>query len=306
MKEVRYLYMLMPIVLIFLTNFSLSYTFTDPVFNLTLQSDRNAYACYPSCVAYINLTSNNETLNGTYNITLSNTVSFNPDKINFSVYEWNGSVWVQRGINNFILLNHELINGTTYPFKVIVTLAEPLFGKWNLTLTMNISGILYNFTLDPYIDSINLTSPSNGTATNKQKPTFKFIYYSAYNSTLNCTLFINDTYKLGTKLAHNGTEENITANQSMAEGSNKWKIGCDVGNGGYEYSETRIIINDYTKPIIALPFYVNATIKKSTSMLVLNISVSDTLTTPQACLVRIEGQASNQTISYASGWCNAT
>ncbi|RLI99791.1 MAG: hypothetical protein DRP03_02450, partial [Candidatus Aenigmatarchaeota archaeon] len=37
-----------------------------------------------------------------------------------------------------------------------------------------------------------------------------------------------------------------------------------------------------------------------------NISVSDTLTTPQACLVRIEGQASNQTISYASGWCNAT
>ena len=63
---------------------------------------------------------------------------------------------------------------------------------------------------------------------------------------------------------------------------------------------------DLTIPIVTLPEYTNATVKKNTDNLTLNISVSDSLSglTGSVCLVDVNG--TNQSISVSSGWCNSS
>jgi len=64
---------------------------------------------------------------------------------------------------------------------------------------------------------------------------------------------------------------------------------------------------DTTAPSISLPHYTNATAKKNTAQLTLNISVIDAKsgTTGTHCLVDVNG--TNQTLAtISSGWCNST
>jgi len=64
---------------------------------------------------------------------------------------------------------------------------------------------------------------------------------------------------------------------------------------------------DSTAPVITLPEYTNATLKKNTQQLTLNISVADALSgeTGSVCLIDVNG-TSNQTVAVSSGWCNST
>ncbi|MBU4308808.1 MAG: hypothetical protein KJ566_03360 [Nanoarchaeota archaeon] len=64
---------------------------------------------------------------------------------------------------------------------------------------------------------------------------------------------------------------------------------------------------DRTAPVITLPEYTNATLKKNTQQLTLNISVVDALSgeTGSVCLIDVNG-TSNQTVTVDSGWCNST
>ncbi len=63
---------------------------------------------------------------------------------------------------------------------------------------------------------------------------------------------------------------------------------------------------DRTAPIITLPAYTNATFKKNTTTLTLNISVSDASSglTGSICLIDING--TNQSFAVSGGWCNTT
>ncbi|MBU2612710.1 MAG: hypothetical protein KKB62_03245 [Nanoarchaeota archaeon] len=63
---------------------------------------------------------------------------------------------------------------------------------------------------------------------------------------------------------------------------------------------------DSSAPSIALPVYTNATAKKNSTTLTLNISVLDGLsgTTGTSCLIDVNG--SNQSIGFLGGWCNGT
>jgi PGF-pre-PGF domain-containing protein len=63
---------------------------------------------------------------------------------------------------------------------------------------------------------------------------------------------------------------------------------------------------DRTGPVITLPEYTNATAKKNTDQLTLNISVSDAKSglTGSLCIVDVNG--TNQTLTQSSGWCNSS
>ena len=63
---------------------------------------------------------------------------------------------------------------------------------------------------------------------------------------------------------------------------------------------------DRTAPVISLPVYSNATLKKNTDTLILNISVIDAFTGEigSVCLVDIYG--TNESIAVSGEWCNAT
>jgi len=63
---------------------------------------------------------------------------------------------------------------------------------------------------------------------------------------------------------------------------------------------------DSTAPTVTLPHYTNATFKKNTDNLILNISISDASSglTGSVCLIDVNG--TNQSITVSGGWCNNT
>lgn len=76
-------------------------------------------------------------------------------------------------------------------------------------------------------------------------------------------------------------------------------------NNNANSTNTSIYV-DRTAPVITLPVYVNATAKKNTLQVTLNVSVSDAGSglTGSQCLFDING--TNESVSVSSGWCNST
>lgn len=78
-----------------------------------------------------------------------------------------------------------------------------------------------------------------------------------------------------------------------------------TGIAGANSSNVSMYI-DTTAPTITLPVYTNATFKKNTDTLTLNVLISDALSgsTNSICLIDING--TNQTVAVSGGWCNST
>ena len=72
-------------------------------------------------------------------------------------------------------------------------------------------------------------------------------------------------------------------------------------------NDSYVVQIDDTAPTITLPQYTNATYKKNTDTLTLNISVSDATSglTGSFCFIDVNG-TSNQTVAVSSGWCNSS
>lgn len=287
-------------VLICSLGFAASFSYTHPDYNITVSSDKSSYSCYPGCTAYINVTSNNQTLNGTYNITFNNTGSFNTTNVNFTVYNCTSDLSSCTEASN--LTNFNITNGTVYPFMVVINMSEALFGKWNFSIMM-FNGTNYtNITFDPYIDSINLTYPANNTYTNDTTPLFNFTYTSAYNSSLNCTLFLNST-AYGEVNATNSTtaENNITANSTLGNAGYIWYMGCDSDgdNVSDEFSVSRIITVDNTTPSVTInsPRNSSPVYKKNISNLI-NFTLNFSYTELYPTLYRISVYNSTGDLSY--------
>lgn len=96
---------------------------------------------------------------------------------------------------------------------------------------------------------------------------------------------------------------------NWTEGNYTFKIGAlnTTGSGNEANATTNISIYvDRTAPVISLPVYTNATAKKNSTTLTLNISVTDASSgvTGTVCLIDVNG--TNQSIALATGWCNGT
>lgn len=89
-----------------------------------------------------------------------------------------------------------------------------------------------------------------------------------------------------------------------------YNFSCQVINQTTNWVEnssglTEITI-DNTAPVIVVKSYINATFKKSTDLLALNISVIDatSLLSKSLCIINVNG--TNQTVAILNGWCNTT
>ncbi len=80
-----------------------------------------------------------------------------------------------------------------------------------------------------------------------------------------------------------------------------------TGNETANVSSSWLYI-DQTVPTITLPVYTNATFRKNTQTLTLNISVSDSGAGPSSsCIIDIQNTTDiNQTIACSGDWCNGT
>ncbi len=220
-----------------------------------ITSDLASYSCWPSgCIAYVNLTINST---GTYfgnlsNLSLNNTAE--ASGITYKIDWYNGSTWVNQSENNTWVNgpgNNFNLTATIHEFRINITLPNALSTKWNVSF--NVEGT--DYVLNPYLDSINLTSPANYNITTVQTPSFNFTLYSHNSTTQTCTLYmrINDagswTSYGSNSSTINGTLKMITAS-SLSEGNYTWKITCNTsGDSGSQW----IYIDDNTAPTVSDP-----------------------------------------------------
>ncbi len=115
----------------------------------------------------------------------------------------------------------------------------------------------------------------------------------------------------------NGTNQSVSISSGWCNASNIALTGLTDGNktikvwvndstNNIGLNDSYVVEIDTTAPVITLPFYTNATKKKNTESLILNISVTDATSglTNGVCLIDVNG--TNQSVSISSGWCNAS
>ena len=115
----------------------------------------------------------------------------------------------------------------------------------------------------------------------------------------------------------NGTNQSVSISSGWCNASNIALTGLADGNqtirvwvndstNNIGLNNSYVVEVDTTTPVITLPFYTNATKKKNTESLILNISVTDATSglTNGVCLIDANGI--NQSVSISSGWCNAS
>ena len=92
----------------------------------------------------------------------------------------------------------------------------------------------------------------------------------------------------------------------LADGNQTIRVWVNDSTNNIGLNNSYVVQIDGTAPVITLPFYTNATKKKNTESLILNISVTDATSglTNGVCLIDANG--TNQTVSISSGWCNAS
>src|SRR3989339_567684 len=115
----------------------------------------------------------------------------------------------------------------------------------------------------------------------------------------------------------NGTNQSVSISDGWCNSSSIALTGLSDGNqtinvwvndstNNIGLNNSYVVQIDTTAPVITLPFYTNATKKKNTESLILNISVTDATSglTNGVCLIDVNG--TNQSVSISSGWCNAS
>ncbi len=222
-------------------------TYYSDLGNIT--SDRSVYSCWPSCLAYVNLTPNSSgPYASNWTVSLNNTAE--DSRIEFKIDWYNGSDWVNQSNNNTFIndSNLELNTSTPYQFRINITPISALTTKWNVSFSVNGT----EYVLDPYIDSINLTHPANGNITNDQTPEFNYTLYSGSYTLQSCSLYFNIS---GTWTGYgsnastlNGSNAAITSSSTLSEGNYTWRITCNESGN----SQERVIsIDDNTDPSIS-------------------------------------------------------
>ena len=115
----------------------------------------------------------------------------------------------------------------------------------------------------------------------------------------------------------NGTNQSVSISSGWCNASNIALTGLTDGNktikvwvndstNNIGLNDSYVVEIDTTAPVITLPFYTNATKKKNTESLILNISVTDATSGLANGVCLIDANGTNQSVSISSGWCNAS
>ncbi|MFH0867975.1 MAG: PGF-pre-PGF domain-containing protein, partial [Candidatus Woesearchaeota archaeon] len=208
----------------------------------TLTSDRTYYSCYPYCLAYVNVSVNNTALNGTQDIWINNSISDSVE-INFTIEGYNGTTWIAMGLNH--TKRHFNLTYGNNQFRIMINMSEPSSTKWNFSIYVNGS----YYTLDPYIYSINLTSPDNLATIKNTNANFTFRLFSQHDTNQSCTVNVNGVASGTNSTTINGTLTTIMADRQIPNGTLNWNISCITDDGEIGYSAARqIYINDTMAP----------------------------------------------------------
>ena len=161
------------------------------------------------------------------------------------------------------------------------------------------------FTVDLTNPTSTINQPSSNSFTNDNTPDINVTVADNFDSSITTNIYLNGSLNK-TQAVSNNTATNITLSEALS--NSLWLIIAEAvdDSGRKTNSSTLFLTVDTISPAITLPVYANATKKKSSDILTLNISVSDANTAGTSCLVNVAGQGSNTTISYSSGWCNGT
>ena len=214
---------------------------------------------------------------------------------NTTVYLVNGSL-VGGGVAKYFWFNMSCATPGSYNITVTTTNFTNSYSS-NLTLQVNDTTIPNTLVLvspTPAANSNNSRNfmPINVTSTDNVNISTVRIYL--YNS----SGLVNSTNLTGPA---NYYFANITG---LLEGLYYINMSANDTSGNVNStSETRTVRLDTTGPTVALPVYTNATLKRNTESLILNVSVVD-VSNGDKCLIDVNG--TNQTISVSNGWCNSS
>ncbi len=126
------------------------------------------------------------------------------------------------------------------------------------------------------IYSISLTSPENNSWTNDDTPPFNFTAYSNISSTMNCSIYVNDTIYGTNSSVVNATSTIINAS-TIAEGMGYiWKVYCNESGENSTNSTTRTLNIDKTDPTATINAPANnSNLSNATPQI--NITLTDNL-----------------------------
>ncbi len=265
-----------------------------------ITSDRASYSCYPSCSAYINLTMNNSDLAGVQNISVNNTATVTGITYKIEYKNLSNGEWVYLGTANdnnswiydydLVLYNSSNVDNTTHQFRINITLPSALSTKWNFSLVIN--GSIY--TLDPWLDSINLTSPADGASVASGSNNFVFTLFSDSYPTQNCTLYVDGSAVASNASTVNGSATTLTASVTS---SGSWYVSCnETGN-----SEVRTFIVDTTGPSITSLNYPGNNLKVGSSSINFNWTATDDIDTSFECNLTLDGLVNASSITVSNG-----
>ena len=183
-------------------------------------------------------------------------------------------------------------------------------------------GIFISFSLIFILEGVSAAAVGNATFNSNASVEYDegtfFINWTnnSIDSSYRIFMFINDT--------GSNTFFYMATNNSAISGAGVWTYGINFTNtteANYTFiieavnatsgnlNSTNISMYvDRTAPTITLPVYTNATAKKNTATLTLNISVVDASSgvTGSVCLINANSTGANQSVAVSGGWCNTT
>ena len=161
------------------------------------------------------------------------------------------------------------------------------------------------FTVDTAGPTVTLPVYTNGTVKKNIDPLILNI--SVTDATTTPQTCLVDVTGTNQTIAFSGGWCNGTISLTgLSDGDQVLKVWANDSVNNFGLNNSYVVRIDSTNPVVTLPVYTNATKKKSSDSLILNISVIDATTTPQTCLINVAGQGSNTTIAFSGGWCNGT
>lgn len=266
-------------------------TYAD-IGNLT--STKTVYSCWPDssgqgCSALINLTINPSSVyaNIIHNLTLNNTAT--TSGLVFDIERYNGTDWIVQTQNNTLINNTNLTTSTPQQFRINITLPYALSTRWNLTFMVNDT----NYSISPWLDSVNLTRPLSGNITTDQTQDFNFTLFSQNWTTQTCNLTLqlngSSTWTVyGNNVTTNGTSAIITAS-TVPQGNYTWWVNCSISGA----SAVRwIYIDDVDAPTVSL-----ALSSKTSSSLTIAVTTSNDISSCTTSRGSISGSGASWTLS---------
>src|SRR3989339_816635 len=218
---------------------------------------------------------------------------------NYSIYVFsNSSIYLVASNNSVTGYSFSNTTEANYTF-IVEAINETGFG----TNSSNIS--IYVDTTAPVI-----TLPEYVNGTKKKNTESLILNISVTDATSGltngvCLIDVNGTNQ-SVSISDGWCNSSSIALTGLSDGNQTSNVWVNDSTNNIGLNNSYVVQIDTTAPVITLPFYTNATKKKNTESLILNISVTDATSglTNGVCLIDVNG--TNQSVSISDGWCNSS